>query len=173
MIQRGGSLVALHLRHTFQGEVWETDEELLRRHLARVLDTSLDPSRAWYGSTVRTDSRGRPAFHLNRVMLEDCFGPAMRRAPSLELHDGVKTMDELLATIPRQFAGVLDLSVCNSVALGESIKRRRSDCLVVENVFLARIDIRLVRYALVLARLALAPARYTDALAEVSRHFIK
>lgn len=47
---------------------------------------------------------------LDRVMLEDCFGDALRRGPLLELRDGLMTMDDLLATIPPDFRGVLDLS---------------------------------------------------------------
>lgn len=163
--------MASQLRRALAGESWATDDAALREQLARRLDAALAPTRAWLGATARTDLRGRPP-HLDRVMLEDCCGAALRRTPVLELHDGIATMDELRAAIPPRFSGVLDLSVCNSVALGESIKRGRSGFLVVENEFLARIDLRLVRYALMLGRLAIGKARYTDALAEVSRRLM-
>lgn len=172
VIRDGRTIVARHLRDALANRRWAGDEATLRHQVAAALDEALAPTRAWTETTVRVDRAGRPARYLSRVMLEDCFGDAMRRAPMLELHDGLKTMDELLAAVPLGFAGVLDLSVCNSFALGESIKRRRQDCLIIENVFLARIDLRLARYALVLNRLARGPARYTDALTEVSRALI-
>jgi hypothetical protein len=168
LIRAGGTIVARRLREALANRRWSDEETALRHQLAAALDEALAPTRAWTETTVRTDHADRPARYLSRVMLEDCFGTAMRRAPILELGDGLKTMDQLLAAIPHRFAGVLDLSVCNSFAFAESIKRRRQNCVIVENVFLARVEVRLVRYALVLARLAHRPARYSDALSDVS-----
>ena len=171
-VRRGASVVARHLQGAFAARSWASDDDALRDQVAEALAAALAPSRAWSESTVRTDAQ-RPDHYLHRVLLEDSFGAAMRRAPLIELHDGLKTMDQLLVAVPAGFDGVLDLSVCNSVAIGESIKRQRRACLVVENVFLARADVRLTRYALVLHHLARAPARYTDALTDVNRHLIK
>ncbi len=168
IIRDGRSIVARHLRATLAHRSWSRDEVALRGQIAAALDEALAPTRAWTETTVRADRAGRPDRLLSRVMLEGCLGAAMRGAPMLELYDGLNTADELLAAIPSEFAGVLDLSVCNSFALGESIKRKRQRCLVIENVFLARIDLRLIRYMLVLDRLARGRMRYSDALAEVS-----
>jgi hypothetical protein len=167
-IAAGETIVARQVRGALADRRWSADDATLRDQLADALDGALAPTRDWTETTVRADLSGRPARLLSRIMLEDCFGAAMRRAPILELCDGVKTMDDLLAVVPPGFAGVLDLSVCNSFALGESIKRQRRNCLIIENVFLARADLRLARYGLVLNRLARQPARYTDALTEVS-----
>jgi hypothetical protein len=172
IIAGGGTIVARHLRNALAHQQWTGDQAALRGQIAAALDEALAPTRAWTETPVRRDRAGRPDRLLSRTMLEDCFGTALRRAPLLELSDGLKTAEELFAAIPPEFAGVLDLSVCNSFALGESIKRRRQHCLVIENVFLARIDLRLVRYALVLDRLARRPARYTDALVEVNQALI-
>ncbi len=173
-VERGETVVARRLRDALgANRRWASEGPVLRDQVAAALDEVLAATRAWSESTVRVDRDGRPDRYVNRVMLEDCFGAALRRAPLIELHDGIKTMSELLLAVPPEFAGVLDLSVCNSVALGESIKRQRPRCLVVENVFLARIDLRLARYALVLNRLALGPARYTDALTEINRILLK
>jgi hypothetical protein len=172
-IEAGDLVVTVHLRDLFATQQWASDEAVLRDQLADALDRSLEPSRAWSASTVARDDSDRPAHYLNRVMLEDALGAALRPAPLLELRDGLVTHGELLAMIPGDFDGVLDLSVCNSVALGESIKRRRPHCLVVENMFLARIDLRLVRYGLVVSQLAREPARFTDALLEIKRALLK
>lgn len=168
-IDAGAGLVTAHLRDGLANQRWAGDEATLRAQIAAALDAALEPSRVWSASTARTEAAHRPTRFLHRVMLEDAFEGALRRAPLLELRDGLRTMDELMAAIPVRFDGVLDLSVCNSIALGESIKRRRPDCLVVENTFLARADLRLVRYGLVVSQLARQPARYTEALTEVTR----
>jgi hypothetical protein len=175
-IEAGGSLLARHLRSRLDtaahasapGRAWLTHEQI-----AALLDESLAATRAFMASTVRRDAAARQELHVDRVMLEDCFGDALRRGRVLEVRDGMLTMDDLLAEIPLEFAGVLDLSVCNSIVLGESIKRRRDRCLVVENTFLARVDLRFVRYALALTVLARRPARYTDALLELSRDLMR
>jgi len=168
IVREGGSIVARHLRDALADRRWADDAGALRDQLAAALDAALEPTRAWTATTVRSDRAGRPEPLLSRAMLEDCLGRCLRRAPVLELADGGVTMDELLAAIPPGFAGVLDLSVCNSFGFGESIKRRRPDCAIIENVFLARIELRLARYALVIDRLARASARYSDALSEIS-----
>jgi len=168
IIREGGSIVARHLRDALADRRWAADAAALRDQVAAALDAALEPTRAWTATPVRSDRAGRPARLLSRGMLEDCLGRWLRRAPVLELCDGGVTMDELLAAIPQEFAGVLDLSVCNSFAFGESIKRRRPDCTIIENVFLARAELRLALYALVIDRLAREPARYSDALTEIS-----
>jgi hypothetical protein len=172
IVRDGRTIVARQVRDALANRRWTDEDTALRREVAVALDDALAPTRAWTQTTVRTERAGRPARFLSRAMLEACFGAALRHAPVLELCDGVKTMDELLAAIPPGFARVLDLSVCNSFALGELIKRRHPDSVIVENVFLARVEVRLARYALVLDRLAHAPARYTDALIEVNRGLI-
>jgi hypothetical protein len=172
VIRGGGTIVARQLRDALADRRWSDDNVALRRQVAAALDEALEPTRAWTETTVRTERAGRPPRYLSRATLEDCLGEALRRAPMVELHDGLKTLDELIAAIPRSFAGVLDLSVCNSFAFAESIKRRRPHCLIIENVFLARVEVRLLRYALVLDRLAQSPARYSDALSDVNEALI-
>lgn len=57
--------------------------------------------------------------------------------------------------------------------IGESIKRKRHHCLVIENAYLARVDLRLIRYVLALTVLARRPARYTDAMFQLSRELMR
>lgn len=174
IIDAGDSIVARHLQTILGEQRPPTGEEVeLRRYLATFLESSLAETRAWFASVVRKAHPGTRGLHVNRVMLEECFGDALRRSGLLELRDGMQTLDDLLAAIPADFAGVLDLSVCNSVALGEPIKRRRPDCLIVESSYLARIDLRLARYALVLKLLELRAVRYTDALRQLSLELVK
>lgn len=167
IISAGNSIVARHLR----AELGDKDRAVggdSQEALAALLEAALAPTRTWFASTVRRDHHRFPAPILSRPMLEDCFGSALRRAPVLELRDDIHTTRDLVDMIPEDYDGVLDLSVCNSVMLGESIKRWRRNCLVIENAYLARIDIRLARYALAMTMLSKRSSRYTDALHELS-----
>lgn len=172
IISGGDSIVARHLRM----KLGEGPPDLggnPRQALAALFEAVLEPTRVWFASTVRHDHHRCPAPILSRPMLEDCFGAALRRAPVLELCDDLHTARDLVDMIPDAYDGVLDLSVCNSVALGESIKRWRRSCLVIENAYLARIDLRLARYALAMTMLARRPGLYTDTLRELSLELMK
>lgn len=172
IVLAGESLVARHLRARLDGKATISDLGGASG-LAMFLQSALESTRHWFASTARRDDRDPSEPVVNRVMLEDCFAPAMRRGRVLELRDRMHTMDDLVAAIPMNFQGVLELCVCNSVALGESIKRQRRDCLVIENSYLARVDLRLARYALVMRMLADRPNRYTDALCDLSLELMK
>ena len=169
IIDAGDSIVARHLR-ALLGEQPppSTGGDELRRHLAAVLESSLAETRAWFASVVRRAHADGRGLHVNRVMLEECFGDALRRSRLLELRDGMQTLDDLLAAVPLDFAGVLDLSVCNSVALGESIKRRRPR-LLDRREFLPRADrpeARALRARLEAARAGSRPLHRCVARAE-------
>lgn len=167
IISAGDSIVARCL-----GAILDQQKPLpthdLQHAVAALLDDALKPTRTWCGAVVQRDQRSAPSPILTRPMLEDCLGKALRGARVLELRDGIHTTSELVDMIPLAFDGVLDLSVCNSFMLGESIKRWRRRCLVIENAYLARIDLRLARFALGLTLLAQRATRYTDMLRDLS-----
>jgi hypothetical protein len=170
IIEAGESIVARYLRGRLAGQAISPREV---DRLAAFLDDALAETRAWILAPARRERRGRPELHLERVFLEECFRGALRPAPLLELRDGLVTMANLDAAIPPDFAGVLDLSVCNSVAIAELIKRRRRDCLVVHNSFLARLDVRLDRFALAMDILSRRAARYSDVLHSLSLELLR
>jgi hypothetical protein len=70
--------------------------------------------------------------------------------------------------LPPAFHGVLDLSVCNSLLAGESI-RRRHRCTVIANEWPADIHFYCARYKLTVDLLAQRPQDYVDALMFVHR----
>jgi hypothetical protein len=99
--------------------------------------------------------------------------PHLRQAPCVELFDGLRTFEQFCEAVPEGYAGVLDLSMCNSVMVAEELKRQRKQALIVENVFLATPEFRLARFALVIKQLATRPMRYTDAVVRVHRALLE
>lgn len=146
--------------------------EKLRDALAAELKMMLDKGQSIYASSAlvpgpQQADAGAP-FHLTRIALEDEFPDVIRPGPSVEFHDGLKTIPEVVKVIPPNFSGVLDLTVCNSVLLGESIKRRRKGFLVICNRRRAAIHSRLIRYRYIIMELARRSDQFTRAVTRLS-----
>lgn len=170
VIDAGESIVARQLRRRLEAGPRSLHDS---ERVAAFLDDALVETRDWMSVPARRERRERPSPHLERVLLERCFGFALRPAPLLELRDGLVTLTALEAAIPSDFGGVLDLAVCNSIAIGELLKRERRECLIVRHEFLARIDLQLARFAIILEVLAKRPARYSDVLHQLSLSLVR
>lgn len=141
----------------------------LRVVLAEALNALLEPTRRHYeGGEAGREPLGAPPPRVTRVLLEEAFSAEIKRGTAVELYDGLQTVADVVDAVPRGFAGVIDLSVCCSVILGEAIKRRRPDCLVIVNRRLALTYARLLRYKLIIRELTrVARDRFTDVAARV------
>jgi hypothetical protein len=106
-----------------------------------------------------------PCGTLTRVDLEQSFPPeALAPGRAVEFRDGLRTAAEVTSALPEGFTGVLDLTVCNSMLLGQVVRRGRPHCLVCTNRYLTTTDSRLLLYKLVVTRLAHGPMRFIDAV---------
>jgi hypothetical protein len=104
----------------------------------------------------------------NRDRVDGHFAGLIAPGNRIELSDGLHTAQAIIDRIPRRFAGLVDLTVCNSVLLGELIKRQRPDCLIVMNRETTELRVRAVLYRHQLRYLATDPSRnYIDVLAEL------
>ncbi len=119
-------------------------------------------------SEWRLPSEDSPSFPIDRVMLEQCLGSALREGRMLEMHDGLKTTSEAARAVPLGFDGVIDLSACRSATIGQGIKRLREGFLVVINDGPATPGFRLDRYAEVVAELGRRAERFTDVMTTVT-----
>lgn len=64
-----------------------------------------------------------------------------------ELSDGLISPDQLANCLPKDYTGVVDLTLCNSINLAEPIKRRfKSNALVISNKHPATLSIRIILY---------------------------
>lgn len=148
-----GALVGLHLRSrgigTGGGEVV---------NVAAVVATLNELLR-----TKEPDGRRRLGA-LDRARIEDAFPGALRAAAMIELADGTHSLAAVRRAIAPSFGGVLDLSTCTSIVLGEALKRSRDDFLVLVKEHATRPGLRLLVYELRMQELARAgrPVRFTD-----------
>jgi hypothetical protein len=113
-------------------------------------------------------SHSRPLERLTRAALELSFAGQIESGKAVEFVDGMKTISEVIQQIPITFTGLLDLTICNSVILGEAIKNYRPDCLVAVNRYPAELHVRLGIYALTILLLSTRQMSYMDALGRVS-----
>jgi hypothetical protein len=63
----------------------------------------------------------------HRDALDLCAGGTILPGNRVELRDGLHSPSSLAALVPKQWSGLIDLSMCRSVILGDSIKQGRSD----------------------------------------------
>lgn len=152
-----------------------------REELARQLDgIAEDSTRAYRRSIgrwrVATESLGSAGevssaherIALPRPVLEAEFPGSLRQGRAVELGDGFVTISQFTESIPQGFAGVLDLSICNSIFLAEAVKRVRRDCLVVTNEQPAVVLSRFLRYVYTIRELKRSRGSYVDALLRVT-----
>ena len=89
----------------------------------------------------------------------------------IELADGLRSVDEFISEIPQDFIGVLDLTVCHSVVLGNAIKRERPEITIAMNRHAASARTRLVLYLAILRELKRKPQLFGDAVVNVRNIF--
>jgi hypothetical protein len=107
------------------------------------------------------------AYRLTRPRLEEAFRGCIRPGGSVELADGMHTIEEFARTLPEEFDGVLDLALCNSAVLLAAVKRVSPACTVVMNRYPADIMIRITLYGLVIEQLRKRAGSFVDAVATV------
>ena len=66
---------------------------------------------------------------LSRDIIDAAFYPQIRRGNLLELFDGLHPPAEVIATIPVNFEGVLDLSCCTSSVFASLLRLERGALL--------------------------------------------
>lgn len=145
----------------------------LRVSLARVIGSIVeDAHSAYIDATARAGENDvfavpLPAIPvLHRITFERAFAGAIRRRGAIELFDGMHSVEELIAAIPPDFDGLIDLTICHSVILAAAIREQREACLVVANRRPAQLRIRLALYELAVRDLAERRRPFLDVLVE-------
>ncbi len=152
--------------------------ELANIRLIRVLNEVVaDAHKLYHGNDDElTETRrnevylisGNPLERLTRTAIELAFAQQIAAAPSIQFADGIKTVREVIDSVPTVFSGLLDLTICNSVILGEAIKNYRSACLVAANRYPAALHVRLGIYMLAVRMLSCKPRPYIDVLTQLA-----
>jgi hypothetical protein len=87
--------------------------------------------------------------------------------PALEFSDGIRPLDTIVAALPGDFGGVIDLTVCHSTRAIAAFKARRPRATVLANREAAAPDVRLAMYRQVLHLVHCEGAGYVDAAERV------
>jgi hypothetical protein len=87
--------------------------------------------------------------------------------PAIEYADGPRRVDDVVETLPRDFAGLIDLTVCHSTRAIGAIKKARPRCSVLGNREPARLDVRLAMYRQIIRLVDREGTCYVDAAKRV------
>lgn len=109
----------------------------------------------------------RPLERLTRVAVEQAFPSHIVPGRAIEFSEGMYSVRELMSAVPDDFSGVLDLTVCNSVIIGEVVKNFRPDCIVAVNRYPAELYVRMAFYKQAITLLSRHPAPYMDVLTKI------
>jgi hypothetical protein len=113
------------------------------------------------------------AWKRKRESLMQSLPGLFRGGASVEFDGGFSGLDELVSRVPVNYAGALDLTVCNSVLLGEEIRRRCAHCIVLVNEAPASLDFRMAVYRQVIRSLSRRPDAYEDVVYRIRSAFSK
>jgi hypothetical protein len=158
----------------FQSETnarWSREE--LQRRLAGVISTIANEAERLYWDD-RASRSFKPELtldglgsRLTRLEFERAFPGIIAPARMIEFHDGMHTVAELVESVPNDFAGLLDLTVCNSVIPAAWIRHSRPSCLVAANRRPAELRSRMYLYGLQISLLAKRPMPFVDVIKQV------
>jgi hypothetical protein len=110
--------------------------------------------------------------YKTRLTLDSLFDSYISPGNRIELFDGLLSVEKFLEVIPNDYSGVFDFVVCNSVLIGNVIKKHRK-CIVLVNEKPAILEYRLaVFYRTIISLLNATEIHYVDAAAAVAKNYI-
>jgi hypothetical protein len=132
------------------------------------------PARAAEGDAARSvDARlvdEEYRRYRRRQAIEPAVPGVLGGGPAVEFADGFRMVPEILDRIDPAIAGVVDLTVCNSVLLGEEIRRKCPDCIVMVNAQPASPAFRLSLYRQVIELMRVGGRSYPDTMMRLRQH---
>lgn len=157
----------------------QTSEEEMRGKTVAAINPIIAAAHALYRQRDSNDTKSQSAgvhddlltevslLRLTRVAFEQAFPTQIAASRAIEFSDGLHNIAQFVETIPDNFDGLLDLTVCNSVIVGEVIKFNRPKCLVAVNRYPTQPHVRLAFYKLAIEMLSRRPALYIDVLTKL------
>ncbi|MGL4882433.1 MAG: hypothetical protein ACRC8K_15440, partial [Waterburya sp.] len=104
--------------------------------------------------------------YLNRLVIDDIFKGFISPGNRIEFFDQLHSIEDFVTAIPQDYDGLIDFTVCNSVLIGNVIKRKRH-CIVLVNKKLAALEFRMVIYKGMIELLSRLDIDYMDAAAQI------
>ena len=147
-----------------------------RSRLSSALNALLDEGRATAPSDEPMGHGGLSAeqfrWQEKRQAIEAAAPGAFRGGAAVELAEGFRTIAEITGGISPGYAGTLDLTVCQSVRLGEMVRRKCPKSSVLTSASNTSMDFRFAAYHQVIEVLARSPRPFEDAVIEVRKALI-
>jgi hypothetical protein len=149
------------------------DSNSLAKHLNLILQTKDERF-----DDVLENSPGEAAakqlkWHVRRHELEQHLGNSVVGGAGVEFADAFRDLQSIVTGFPVEFSGVLDLTVCQSVVLGEEVRIRCKGSQPLASVGKTSFDFRLALYAQVINLLAQTPMAYEEAVLKTRKALIK
>jgi hypothetical protein len=107
---------------------------------------------------------------MRRRAVEAAARGAFRPGVGVEFNDDFHSLEAIEAVLPERLDGTLDLTVCESVHLGELLRARRAGGVIMSNAEPTTLDFRLALYRQTLALMVRREIRYIDAALMLRRH---
>lgn len=152
LVEQDSDLLSISLR----------EESGLRERLAKALRSILAQDAHKQTDQAAVTLNDIPIVRHHRVLLEETFSDEIAPRSALELSDALHNVIAVRDSIPENFAGILDLSVCHSLMLSEVLKRKRHSFLVLSNPRETNLAFRLLRYSFIIRELARNPGSYIE-----------
>lgn len=106
-----------------------------------------------------------------RAELETVYPGAFRGGAAVEYSDAFCSLAEVSANFPSTFDGIVDLTICNSLALGEMVRRRCPHALAIAMGDQTRPNLRLAFLLAVMKFLKRHPRNFDDAMTRMQDQF--
>jgi len=155
----------------------QNDSFKLKQILTHTLNTIVEKSHRLYmyppSERLKDNNNFFHYKKFTRVNLEQAFPGLIRVFPIIEFRDNMYSIMDVISNIDDQFSGFLDLTVCNSLTFGDTIKSYRPSCIIAINQYQASIDVRMVRYKAIIKMLSYQKDTYLNALKKVHTAFLK
>ena len=147
-----------------------------RKQICSALNSILDEGRTAILSNQPMSHGGLSAqqfrWYEKRATIEATLPGSLRGGAAVEFCGGFRTISEITGGISPDYSGTLDLTVCQSVLLGELVKRRCQKALVLTTAETTSMDFRFALYHQVIEILARSPRPFEDAVIDVRKAFI-
>jgi hypothetical protein len=111
-------------------------------------------------------------LYRRRPHLDRALAGALRGGAAVEFADGFHPIAAILARIDARIAGMVDLTVCSSILLGEEIRRKCRHCIVLGNAAPTAPAFRLAFYRQVVRLMRSGGRSYPDTVMALRGYII-
>jgi hypothetical protein len=132
------------------------------------LHPELVPNQTYQTTTYDVDYQK----YLNRIAIDGIFRDFILPGNRIEFFDELHPIEDFVTAIPQNYDGLIDFTVCNSVLIGDAIKRQRR-CIVIVNKELATLELRMVIYKGIIELLSRLDIDYMNAAAMIRHTSLK